>query len=78
MGALRSAQMCMLDQGVGLTGRETPQARPRAALDRTNTYGTFCSMVVFRDQGLQLVFSRSCWPHVSSCTHLVFCQQGEV
>lgn len=25
-----------------LTGRDTPHARPRAALDGTNTYGTFC------------------------------------
>lgn len=25
-----------------MTGRETPQARPSATLDGTNTYGTFC------------------------------------
>ena len=25
-----------------LTGRDTPQARPKAALEGTNTYGTFC------------------------------------
>lgn len=28
---------------VAMTGRETPQARPRACLERTNTYGTFLS-----------------------------------
>ncbi|KAG7226411.1 hypothetical protein INR49_013823 [Caranx melampygus] len=26
-----------------MTGRDTPQARPRACLERTNTYGTFLS-----------------------------------
>jgi len=26
-----------------ITGRETPQARPRACLDGTKTYGTFLS-----------------------------------
>lgn len=28
---------------VAMTGRDTPQARPRACLERTNTYGTFLS-----------------------------------
>lgn len=28
---------------VAITGRDTPHARPRACLERTNTYGTFLS-----------------------------------
>lgn len=28
---------------VAMTGRDTPQARPSACLERTNTYGTFLS-----------------------------------
>ena len=28
-----------------MTGRVTPQARPSAALDSTNTYGTFCHKI---------------------------------
>jgi hypothetical protein len=26
-----------------MTGRDTPQARPNACFDGTNTYGTFCN-----------------------------------
>ena len=32
-----------------MTGRDTPQARPNATLDGTNTYGTFCEHTGIQD-----------------------------
>lgn len=36
-----------------ITGRDTPQARPRAALEGTKTYGTFCRPATGRIQAEQ-------------------------
>ena len=49
-----------------MTGLETLQARPRAAFDGTNTYGTFYPPVR----------QRSSW--VAEITHLLFTQEREV
>lgn len=43
-----------------ITGRETPQARPRASLEGTNTYGTFCGVIsgcAARGMGAHLVLA---------------------
>lgn len=54
-----------------MTGRETLQARPSAALEGTKTYGTFC-----RDA--RGYFSKMDTTEKQSGTHLLFAKQREM
>lgn len=52
-----------------ITGRETPQARPSASFEGTNTYGTFCMEATEVGEHV----CRETYP-----PHLVFAQQWQV
>jgi hypothetical protein len=75
-----------------MTGRDTPQARPSAALDGTNTYATFCAAA---SRGHRVCWwmgkggwrlghahaedSRCKWPmQAATGAHLVLRQKGKV
>ncbi len=71
-----------------MTGRDTPHARPREALDVTNTYGTFCGSAkvalclvgppVGRGVGRRGVEGTRGHHQHRCIAHLVLCQQRQV